>query len=332
MPTNSPISFRAILLIALAAIAAPAWAERQCIREDSEEIILFDHAQTYCPMESAPVDPQLQWKFAYTNGRTGCWRYDDSFVYVATTSMVPSIFPRESVEDISACKKFSEQAMDEEWDFEIEDCDNFDLPKKVNAAACRNAMKLAERYGDSDPRLLISIDRLSGTTDDVAEAEKLLKRSVDIRQKYFPSDYQGLVSTLGGIGTLRKKQHNSDGAATAYLEAIRVGRKHLGEDHLEVIALTLLLGKMYLDFDMLPKAEEQLLVALASAEAHRPTYLKTAENLAASSARLLADIYQRQSKGVEADRYREIARKHKEAAQQPDVPEINEPSDDADLS
>lgn len=246
------------------------------------------------------------------------------------------MYPRNSIEDISACKKFGDQAMDkavdERWETNIAECENFELPENVAELACYGALVLAERFGDSDPRLLMSIDLLSAKTNDIGESEKLLKRSLDIRQKYFPSDYQGLVSTLGGIGTLRKKQHNVDGAATAYLEAIRVGRKHLGDDHLEVIALTLLLGKMYLDVGMLPKAEEQLLVALASAEAHRVTYLATAHSFAASSARYLADIYQKQSKGVEADRYREISLKHKEAAQQPAIQEIKGPSADGDHS
>ena len=327
---------RILLLLVLTPIAIPALADNQCIRAGSQEIILYDVAQESCHMNFAPADPRLHWKFASATGQPSCWRNDGSFVYVATNNGVPSIYPRNSVEDISACKKFGDQAMDKavyaKWESNIEECENFELPENVAELACYGALVLAERYGESDPRLLFSIDLLGARTNDIGEAEKLLKRSMDIRQKYFPSDYQGLVSTLGGIGTLRKKQHNADGAETAYLEAIRVGRKHLGDDHLEVIALTLLLGKMYLDVGMLAKAEEQLLVALASAEAHRAIYLATAHSFAASSARYLADIYQKQSKGVEADRYRELSLKHREAAQQPAIQEIKGPSADGDLS
>jgi hypothetical protein len=323
---------RILLVLALAAIAIAAQAESKCIRAGSQEIVLFDFPQKYCPMKFVPADPSLQWKFAYTNGQPGCWRADENFVHVATNTGVPNLYPRESVENIAACKQFSDEASDREWDYEFEGCDNLGLPEKIAVAACRNAVKLAERYGDSDPRLLISIDLLSATTDDLAEAETLLKRLLDIRQKHFPSDHLGVVSTLGGIGTLRKRQHNFNGAEAAYQEAIRVGRQLLDEDHLEVAALMLLFGKMYLDFDMLPKAEEQLLLALARAEKQRPIYLTTAHSIAASSARLLADIYQKQSKGGEADRYREIARKHREAAKQPAVQDIKGPSDEGEQS
>lgn len=321
---------RILFLLAIATIAIQALADNQCIRAGSQEIILYDAEQESCQIDFAPADPRLHWKFASANGQPSCWRDDENFVYVATNNGVPSMYPRNSIEDISACKKFGDQAMhravDEIWETNIEECKNFELPDNVAELACYGALTLAERFGDSDPRLLFSIDLLGAKTNDIGEAEKLLKRSMDIRQKYFPSDYQGLVSTLGGIGTLRKKQRNVEGAETAYLEAIRVGRKHLGDDHLEVIALTLLLGKMYLDVGMLPKAEEQLLVALASAESHRVTYLATAHSFAASSARYLADIYQKQSKGVEADRYREISLKHRQAAQQPVIQEIKGPS------
>jgi tetratricopeptide (TPR) repeat protein len=339
------MSLRTILLIVITAItitaragvlpviANPARADNQCIRAGSQEIILYDLAQEYCPMEFTPADPPMHWKIASDNGQPSCWRDDESFVYVATNSGVPNIYSRATVEDISACKKFVEHATDQLWESEIEKCENSELPEQVAELSCYGALVLAERYyGDSDPRLLIAIDHLSVRTDDMAEAEELLKRATDIRQKHFPSDYVGQIGTLSGIGALRKRQHDIDGAETAYLEAIRLGRQHLGEDALDVIGMTLLLGKVYFDLGMFPKAEEKLLAALASAERHRVIYLATVHRIAAHSARLLADIYQKQSKSVEADRYREIARKHREAASQPGSPEIDIPSGNADLS
>jgi hypothetical protein len=65
---------------------------------------------------------------------------------------------------------------------------------------------------------------------------------------------------------------------------------------------------------MLPKAEEQLLRALANAEKRRSAHLNTAHSFAAFSARFLSLIYEKQNKKTEADHYGEIARQHREAA------------------
>lgn len=328
---------RSTLLVVLAAFAIPAWADNQCIRAGSREIILYDAAPEPCHMKFSQGDGQLVWKFASDNGRPSCWRDDEIFVYVSTSSGIPNIYPIESIEDLSVCTKFMDHAMEraveEIWAREVEECENFDLPGRVAELACCGALVLAERYfGGDDPRLLLSIENLSARTDDIAEEEQLLKRSIDIRQKQFASDHVGLVAVLRAKGTLRKKQRDIDGAEAAYLEAIRVGRQHLGDDDPEVIVSTLVLGKMYLDVGMLPKAEEQLLLTLVHAEKRRPTDLSLAHGIAAISARLLADMYQRQSKGAEADRYREIAQAHREAEKQPVKQEINSQSGNYDES
>ena len=312
-------NLRSILLVALAAFAIPAWADNQCIRTSEREIILYDATQKPCQLKFAPADPQWLWKFASDNGRPSCWREDGHLVYVATSSGAPYIYPRESIEDLSACKQWFHQAMeqvvDDKWARDIEACENFDLPEQKAELSCYGALVLAERYfGVDDPRLLLSIENLSVRTSDMAEAEQLLTRSMELRQKHFPADYAGLVTTLGGFGRLRQKQNNPDAAIATFLEAIRVGRQHLGEDHIEVVALALYLGKAYLDAGMLPKAEEQLLRALANAEKRRSAHLNTAHSFAAFSARFLSLIYEKQNKKTEADHYGEIARQHREAA------------------
>ena len=322
------MSLREILLIVIATIAIPAWAETQCIRQGNEEIILFDDARKYCPPQIGPVDPKLGWKFAFSDDRPGCWRADDYFVYVALEAKPSSLLLPGDIEPLSACKKFNDQQAEKTREYMSDACEDFDLDSEVAVVFCRKALAMAESYGESDPRLWRAIDILAARTDDLVESEKLIERSKAIRQKYAPSDYEALMGNLVGIARIQQRRGQFDAAGASFQEAIRLGRQHLGEDHLDVVAWTLLLGKMYFDLGKYPQAEEQLLVALAGAVRDRPIYWKMGHKIAATTARLLADICQKEGKSSDADRYREIARRHREAAQQPGL----EPSDDPDLS
>lgn len=316
------------VLLAVANLAIQAKAETQCIRHGNDEIILFDDVRKYCPPQIAPVDPTLGWKKAYSDDHWGCWRIDEVFVYVALESRPTSIHSPGKIEPLAACKKFSDQQVEATWESMLSVCLNLDIDSMLADEYGHKALAIAERYGEADPRLLQSIDCVVARTANLVEAEVLVERANAIRQRLGLNDYEGVVSSLSSIGHIRSRQGRFDAAETAYLEAIKVGRQHLGDDHLEVAALTLLLGKMYFDLGKYPQAEEKLLLALATAEKPRPTYGITAHQIAASAARLLAGMYQAQNNGVEAVRYSEVWGKHKDAAKQSPSQEVGGPNDD----
>lgn len=301
---------RTSVLIVFAVIAIPGKAETQCIRQGSEEIILFDDARKYCPAQIGPVDPKLGWKFAFSDDRPGCWRADDYFVYVALEAKPSSLLLPGDIEPLSACKKFNDKRDDAIWEFTLEVCADFDEDDKLATEYGRKALAMAERYGEGDSRLLRSIDCLAARTANLAEAEKLIERSTTIQRRYSPTDYVAMVSNLGAIGRIRMNQRRFDEAETFYLEAITLGRQHLGDDHLEVVVSTVALGKMYFDLGKFQQAEEQLLLALAGAIKHKGAHWVMARRFAVASARIMADVYKKQNKPVEEARYREIARRH----------------------
>jgi tetratricopeptide (TPR) repeat protein len=303
---------RTLALIVFAAIAIPGKAETQCIRQGNEEIVLFDEERNYCPPQIGPVDPKLGWKHAYSGDHGGCWRADDSFVFVNMESRPASIHWFGEIEPLSACKKFNDKRDDATWEFMSEVCSDFDEDDKLASEYGRKALAMAERYGEGDPRLVQSIDCLAARTSDLAEAEKLIERSIAIRQGYGPTDFAAMVSNIGGIGNIRIKQGQFDAAEASFLEAIKLGRKHLGDDHVEVVALTVILGKMYFDLGKFQKAEGQLKLALAGATKHKGAHWVLARRLAVSSARILADAFRKQNKPDEEARYRDIAQRHRE--------------------
>jgi tetratricopeptide (TPR) repeat protein len=323
---------RTSVLIVLTVIAIPGKAETQCIRQGNEEIILFDDAQKYCPPQIGPVDPKLGWKFALSDDRPGCWRSDDYFVYVALETKPTSLLLPGDIEPLSACKKFNDKRDDALLEFMLEVCADFDEDDKLASEYGHKALAMAERYGDGDPRLLQSIDCLAARTANLAEAEKLVERSIAIQQRYGPTAYAAMVSNLGAIGRIRMDQRRFDEAEKSYLEAIKLGRQHLGDDHLEVVVSTAALGKMYFDLGKFQQAEEHLLLALAGATKHKGAHWIMAQKLAIVSARIMAEVYRKQNKPDEEARYREIARRHREELRPAEKQDLIDQSTFADPS
>jgi hypothetical protein len=311
-------------------VATAALAETQCIRDGGKEVVLFDYEVSHCVDRIVPPDPPATWKLALSDENYGCWLSDGLFVHVTLANWAQTTYPAYVVEPISACKNFNDQRLNAAWEYEIEfGCENFGIDRKIAEGACRKALALAERYGESDPRLLRSVESLSVQTKDLRETEVLIKRAAEIRRKHFPSDFAGMMINMTSIAFLRRDQGDAEAYEALYLEAIEFGRRHLGDDHIEVVANTLILGATYFRLGKFREAEEQLLLGFARSEKHRAPYWAFARSMARSCARMLADIYQKQQKPEDEARYREIARRITEELRPPEskvLDDLKDPS------
>lgn len=191
------------------------------------------------------------------------------------------------------------------WQREIEKCEDFSLDDPVAAMACEAAVGIAEKFGESDPRLAKSLDGLSSRSQNLDEVERMTLRSLEIRRRFLASDQVGIVATMGGMGTLRIRQNRLDEAITAYREAIEYGARVLGNEHLEVMALRLILGKQLKDNRKNSEAEENFLICLAGVGAERSnsSHKSTALRLAAACARLMGEICQDEGRTQESEEY-----------------------------
>lgn len=297
-------------------MSGASFAEDSCIRSGTSQIILTELAN--CKAGFIASQSESEWKYAIVDRGNddddtdlGCWRKDDVFVYVqingeTTTSLVTKMM------DAKFCSPPEARLRDRRWESEIEQCEDLYSPKKTARIACNRAMKIAESFGEADPRFVRTLDGLSVQSEDNAEIEALTRRSLEIRKKHFSGDYVALVSTIASFGYLRQRQVDWEASIPFYLEAIELGNKHLGKENLTVVVNTMLFGKLYLDHGRLPEAKKWLLQALEGAENNNTSHWATASHVASSSARFLADVFRAEGDIAEADRYTEIQRKYKQ--------------------
>ena len=287
-----------------------SFAESSCLRTPNGNIILTDVAN--CTAGFASFHPEAGWKFAILENpdfNLGCWRTDGTFIHVqldgqTTTSVASEIVSAE------LCPPPEARVRAGRWESAIEICEDISLLKKTARLACDAAMKLAEVFDESDPRFVRTLGGVSLQSEDPEESEALLRRSLAIYKKHFSGDFAAVMSTTAAIGYIRQRQPNWETSIPFYQEAIAVGRKHLGGENLEVIVNMMLFGKLFLDHGKLTEAKEWLLLALTGAESTKTAHWNMANNVAASCARFLADVYQAEGDLGEAERYRAIQRQH----------------------
>jgi hypothetical protein len=291
-------------------VSSISLAENICVRIESDHIMLTDYPD--CKAGQARLSRDARWKYATRENSSGeidvgCWRADDSLIFVEidTKEMMVPVF---GFVDAKLCAPTKTVSNGRRWDAAIENCENLDLPDTIALESCQTAMTLAESLDESDPNLVRTLVALSVRDKNTGRREILLRRSLDIYRTHFSADYVGQIATMAALGSTRSKQPDWEVGIPIYKEAIALGIKTLGSDHLEVIAITLLLGKIYLDHGKLSEAEEMLLQAFAGAELNESSPWFTANSLAATSARLLAVVYRAKGNMLEAERYVEIHR------------------------
>ena len=299
-----------VFALVLLFLPGHSFAENSCIRNGSGDVILTEVAD--CTAGFATFHRDAGWKFAYVEAaelNVGCWRTDGTFVHVQLDGQT-TIHLASAVVSAESCPPPEARVRAGRWESAIEICEDISLLKKTARLACDAAMKLAEVFDESDPRFVRTLGGVSLQSEDPEESEALLRRSLAIYKKHFSGDFAAVMSTTAAIGYIRQRQPNWETSIPFYQEAIAVGRKHLGGENLEVIVNTLLFGKLYLDHGKLTEAKEWLLLALTGAESTKTAHWNMANNVAASCARFLADVYQAEGDLGEAERYRAIQRQH----------------------
>jgi hypothetical protein len=305
------------LLIASLFSSNATFAENTCVRIGNSYITLTDYANCRAGLTQSSLD--TGWKFATRESsggemEVGCWRSDDysDLVEINGESMTVPIF---GVVDAKFCLPPEPIANGRLWDAAIEHCENLDFPDQTVIGSCEEAMKLAESFGESDPRLVRTLDALGARLEeaDTTKREKMILRSLEIYRKHFNSNYVAQVATIAALARIRAKQGCLQDGIAIYEEAIALGVKYLGTDDLTVIAEMLLFGKFYLDHGKPAEAIAPLNKALTLAQKSNTSSWAQANDLAASSARLLAQAYRATGKITEAESHIELYRKMKQS-------------------
>jgi hypothetical protein len=298
-----------VFALALLLLSGHSIAENSCIRTGGSDVILTEVAD--CTAGFAAFHRDVGWKFAYvddTEVNLGCWRTDGTFVYVQLDGQT-TIHLASNVVSAKFCPRPEVFVRDERWESAIEDCEDLNSPKRTARLACDVAMKLAESFDEADPRFVRALEGFSLYLEDLAEKEILLHRVLDIYKKHFSADYVMRVSAIAAFGHLHQERNAWQESIPFYQDAIALGRKHLGNENLEVVVITMLFGKLYLDHGKLTEVKELLLQALAGAENNQSSHWNMASHAASLCARFLADVYRAEGDIAEADRYAEKQRK-----------------------
>ena len=303
-------------------VSSTILAKDECVRIDNDHFTLTDYPD--CKAGLTKFRDGASWSYATrenSNGEmdVGCWRSDGSFIFVeidAQEMMVP-VF---GFVDPKHCAPAESVSNGRFWDSAIEHCENLNLPDTIAIVSCQTAMKLVESLDESDPNLVRTLVGLTVRDKDTGRREILIRRSLDILRTHFSADYVSQIATMAALGSTRSKQTDWELGIPIYQEAIALGIKKLGREHLEVIAITLLLGKIYFDHRKLPEAKEMLLQAFSSTELNESSHWDTVNRLATSSAKLLADVYRAEGNVLEAERYIEIHRAKKQPKAKSDLP------------
>ena len=305
------------MLIASLLTSNASFAESACVRIGNNYITLTDYANCRTGLIQSSHD--AGWKFAIRENSggeidVGCWRsYDYSdLVEINGESMTVPIF---GVVDAKFCLPPEPIANGRLWDAAIEHCENLDLPDANVKGSCKEAMNLAESFGESDPRFVRTLNALSVRLEeaDDTKREEMIRRSLAIYREHFSANYVDQVATMAALARVRAKQGDLQGGIAIYDEAIALGVKYLGTNDLTVIAEMLLFGKFYLDHGKPADAIAPLNKALTFAKQSNTSFWVLANSLAASSARLLAQAYRAEGDITEAELYMETYRKMKQS-------------------
>jgi tetratricopeptide (TPR) repeat protein len=310
---------RSLLFILIASLLTSnaSFAESACVRIGNNYITLTDYANCRAGLIQSSND--AGWKFAIRENSggeidVGCWRSNDysDLVEINGESMTVPIF---GVVDAKFCLPPEPVAKGRLWDAKIEHCENFDFPDATVKVICEEALKLAESFGESDPRFVRTLDALSVRLEetDNTKREEMIRRSLGIYRDHFSTNYVAQVATMAALARTRAKQGDLQGGIAIYDEAIALGVKHLGTNDLTVIAEMLLFGKFYLDHGKPAEAITPLTKALTFATKSNTSFWVIANSLAASSARLLSQAYRAEGNITEAELHMELYRKMKQS-------------------
>ncbi len=307
----------ALFMIAGLLTSNAAFAENVCVRIGNEPITLTE--VDGCKVGLSQFRRDTGWKFATrenSNGEMdiGCWRSADYSDLVEINGEIMTV-PIFGVVDAKFCLPPESIAKGRLWDAAIKHCEDFDLPDATVKDSCKEAMNLADSFGESDPRFVRTLNALSVRLEEVDDTkrEEMIRRSLAIYRKHFSANYVDQVATMAALARVRAKQGDLQGGIAIYDEAIALGVKYLGTNDLTVIAEMLLFGKFYLDHGKPAEAITPLTKALTFAKQSNTSFWVLANSLAASSARLLAQAYRAEGNITEAEFHMETYRKMKQA-------------------
>ena len=100
-----------------------------------------------------------------------------------------------------------------------------------------SALKEAEGFGPSDPRLATSLNNLAllyATQGKYDQAEPLYKRSLAIREKALGPHHPDVAASLNNVAELYRAQGKYDQAEPLYQRSLASWEKALGPDHPDV--------------------------------------------------------------------------------------------------
>lgn len=159
----------------------------------------------------------------------------------------------------------------------------------------RAALKIAEAAGADDPRVSTTkINLASAYCQEAkyAQAEGLLKQTLEAAERKFPPDLSNIQSSLNGLRDVYGMQNRTDEEIQVFLRIIGIHEKTLGPNHPEIPCDLSSLGAMYLWKEQYDDAESTYKRALAIDEKiYRPNDFHIANHLSN-----LATVYCKQRK------------------------------------
>lgn len=211
------------------------------------------------------------------------------------------------------CQPTAERITARDWENAIDACESLQVSQDDAIAHCERAMSLAQSFGQTDSRYLQTLLGLGGRirTTDPGRAESLHREALAIARQDPGSNTRGVFHALIGIAYIRQKSLDWASSLPYYEQAIEFGRRRLGTSNIEVMVNMMLLGKLYLDHGKTTEAKQWLSATLEAASSKATAHWLLVNNIAANSARFLAEAHQAEGNLAEAQRYREIQQQHK---------------------
>ena len=132
-----------------------------------------------------------------------------------------------------------------------------------------NCLKLAEAFGEKDPRLSIALNNLGNLMENqarYAEAEPLLKRALALREKLFGPDKAEVAESANNLGMLYDRMNRFADAEVLLKRAVAIADKVSGLDSDDAGASRMNLATHYKGLSKWPEAETAFTEALAICE------------------------------------------------------------------
>jgi tetratricopeptide (TPR) repeat protein len=127
------------------------------------------------------------------------------------------------------------------------------------------ALALAEKRGPNTPNvalILFNLAHLYNKQNRLDDAERSIRRSLEIREKCFGSFGAEVAWSCNVLGNILRAQGHKDLAEAQYKRSIEILEKQFGPDHQNVASPLLNLGNVYLDLEDFAKAEQNYMRAL----------------------------------------------------------------------